>query len=143
MEGSKFIERPGIWHEQKLEAQERIMALQLGQVDRRLERIEALIEGLLGLGPRSVVVTLGADGALLATGGTSRRFGAPEVEAVDTTGAGDAFVGALAAGLAAGSSLEEAVPYAVGAGAVAVTREGAQGSLPTSKELERFSSSSS
>ena len=46
MEGSKFIERPGIWHEQKLEAQERIMALQFGQVDRRLERIESLIEGL-------------------------------------------------------------------------------------------------
>ena len=46
MEGSKFIDRPGIWHEQKLEAQERIMALQFGQVDRRLERIEALIEGL-------------------------------------------------------------------------------------------------
>ena len=42
MEGSKFIERPGIWHEQKLEAQERIMALQFGQVDRRLERIESL-----------------------------------------------------------------------------------------------------
>ena len=46
MEGSKFIERPGIWHKQKLEAQERIMALQFGQVDRRLERIESLIEGL-------------------------------------------------------------------------------------------------
>jgi len=46
MEGSKFVDRPGIWHEQKLEAQERIMALQFGQVDRRLERIEALIEGL-------------------------------------------------------------------------------------------------
>ena len=46
MEGSKFIDRPSIWHEQKLEAQERIMALQFGQVDRRLERIEALIEGL-------------------------------------------------------------------------------------------------
>lgn len=46
MEGSKFVDRPGIWHEQKLETQERIMALQFGQVDRRLERIEALIEGL-------------------------------------------------------------------------------------------------
>ena len=46
MEGSKFIDRPSIWHEQKLEAQERIMALQFGQVDRRLERIESLIEGL-------------------------------------------------------------------------------------------------
>ena len=48
MEGSKFIDRPGVWHEQKLEAQERIMALQFGQVDKRLERIEALIEGLEG-----------------------------------------------------------------------------------------------
>ncbi len=46
MEGSKFIDRPFVWHEQRLEAQERIMALQFGQVDRRLERIESLIEGL-------------------------------------------------------------------------------------------------
>lgn len=46
MEGSRFSDRPGIWHEQKLEAQERIMALQFGQVDRRLERIETLMEGL-------------------------------------------------------------------------------------------------
>ena len=46
MEGSKFIDRPFVWHEQRLEAQERIMALQFGQVVRRLERIESLIEGL-------------------------------------------------------------------------------------------------
>ena len=46
MEGSKFIDRPFVWHEQRLEAQERIMTLQFGQVDRRLERIESLIEGL-------------------------------------------------------------------------------------------------
>ena len=99
---------------------------------------EALVEGLLGLGSRSVVVTLGADGALLATGGSTRRFGAPRVEATDTTGAGDAFVGALAARLALGSPLEEAVPYAVLAGAVAVTREGAQGSLPTPEAVEEL-----
>ena len=99
---------------------------------------EALVEGLLGLGSRSVVVTLGADGALLATGGSTRRFGAPKVEATDTTGAGDAFVGALAARLALGSPLEEAVPYAVLAGAVAVTREGAQGSLPTPEAVEEL-----
>ena len=48
MEGSKFIDRPFVWHEQRLEAQERIMALQFGQVDKRLERIESLIEGLEG-----------------------------------------------------------------------------------------------
>ena len=97
---------------------------------------ESLAGGLLELGPRSVVVTLGADGALLAAGGSTRRFDAPKVEVVDTTGAGDAFVGALAARLAGGAGPEEAVPYAVLAGAVAVTREGAQGSLPGPAEVE-------
>ena len=94
---------------------------------------------LLDLGPSSVVVTLGAAGAVLATRGSSRRFPAPEIEAVDTTGAGDAFAGALAARLAEGVSLEMAVPYAVLAGAVAVTSEGAQGSLPTPVEIEKLS----
>ena len=94
---------------------------------------------LLELGPSSAVVTLGAAGAVLATEGSARHFPAPEVKAVDTTGAGDAFVGALAAKLAEGTSLEEAVPYAVLAGAVAVTREGAQGSLPTPEEVEKLS----
>ncbi len=99
-----------------------------------------LVERLLGLGPSSAVVTLGAKGAVLAAGGTVRNFPAPQVEAVDTTGAGDAFVGALAARLAEGLSLEEAVPYAVLAGAAAVAREGAQGALPTPEEVERLSS---
>ena len=91
------------------------------------------------LGPRSVVVTLGAQGAILAAAGTIRHFPAYEVEIVDTTGAGDAFVGALAAKFAGGATLEDAIPYAVLAGAVAVTREGAQGSLPTSDEVAKLS----
>jgi len=94
---------------------------------------------LLDLGPPSAVVTLGAAGAILATGESSRHFPAPEVQVVDTIGAGDAFMGALAAKLAGGALLEEAVPYAVLAGAVAVTREGAQGSLPAPEDVEKFS----
>jgi ribokinase len=94
---------------------------------------------LLELGPPSAVVTLGAAGAILATTESSRHFSAPDVEVVDTTGAGDAFMGALAAKLAEGALLEEAVPYAVLAGAVAVTREGAQGSLPTPEDVEKLS----
>jgi len=94
---------------------------------------------LLELGPSSAVVTSGAEGAILTTGGSTQRFSASEVEAVDTTGAGDAFVGALAAKLAEDVPLEEAVSYAVLAGTVAVTREGAQGSLPTPEEVEKFS----
>ena len=94
---------------------------------------------LLDLGPPSAVVTLGGAGAILATEDSSRHFPAPEVQVVDTTGAGDAFVGALAAKLAEGTLLEEAVPYAVLAGAVAVMREGAQGSLPAPEDVEKFS----
>ncbi|MDS9466024.1 hypothetical protein RGQ15_00340 [Paracoccus sp. MBLB3053] len=46
MEGSRFLKEPFDWHDQRFDTQERIMALQFGQVERRLERIEALIEGL-------------------------------------------------------------------------------------------------
>lgn len=46
MDGSKFVKEPFGWHDQRFETQERIMALQFGQVEKRLERIEALMEGL-------------------------------------------------------------------------------------------------
>ena len=102
------------------------------------QNLEESAGKLLDLGPRSAVITLGAEGAILAVGGSTQHFPAPKVEAVDTTGAGDAFVGALAAKLARGAPLEEAVPYAVLAGAAAVTSEGAQGSLPTPAEVEKL-----
>ena len=91
---------------------------------------------LLALGPRSVVITLGPDGAIYAEGDTTDHVSSPEVEVVDTTGAGDAFVGALAAKLAENAPLEEAVSYAARAGAAAVTKEGAQGALPTPEMVE-------
>lgn len=94
---------------------------------------------LLALGAGSVVITLGGDGAVCAGEGELKcpqHFPAPEVGVVDTTGAGDAFVGALAARLSFGDTLPEAVRLAVLAGAFAVTREGAQGALPTPEDLE-------
>jgi len=91
---------------------------------------------LLSLGPRSAVITVGEAGAVFADGRSVEHLPAPEVEVVDTTGAGDAFVGALATQLARDASLEEAVAYAVRAGAAAVTREGAQGALPTPEVVE-------
>ncbi|MGW3241599.1 ribokinase [Streptomyces sp. NPDC001070] len=96
---------------------------------------EAWAAGLLALGPRSVVVTLGADGALVATGGGTARIPSPRVEAVDTTGAGDSFTGALSWRLGAGDDLETAVRFAVRVGAVAVTKPGAQESFPTLEEV--------
>ena len=73
---------------------------------------------------------------MFADGESSRHLPAPKVDVVDTTGAGDAFVGALAAKLARAAPLEEAVAYAVRAGAAAVTKEGAQGALPAPETVE-------
>ncbi|GHF28942.1 ribokinase [Streptomyces mashuensis] len=86
-------------------------------------------------GARSVVVTLGADGALtLDDEGATTVPGVP-AEAVDTTGAGDAFTGALAWRLAQGDRLGEAARLAVRVAAVSVTRPGAQTSYPAAEEL--------
>ena len=75
----------------------------------------------------AVVVTVGADGALLVEDGAVERIPAPRVEAVDTTGAGDAFNGALAAELAGGATLADAVRAAVAVAAESVRRPGARG----------------
>jgi ribokinase len=84
---------------------------------------------------RSLVVTLGARGALVAVPESVRHVPAPQVSVVDTTGAGDAFVGALAARLAAGDDLYAAVETGVAAGSFAVTGLGAQSSYPTPEAL--------
>ncbi|MFE0455965.1 ribokinase [Streptomyces sp. NPDC058914] len=91
---------------------------------------------LLAQGPRSVVVTLGAEGALVASAEGVARVASVKVDAVDTTGAGDSFTAALAWKLGTGASLAEAAAYAARVGAVAVTRRGAQESFPTAEEVE-------
>jgi len=99
---------------------------------------KAAAEKLLDAGARNAIVTLGGKGALVAS--TEGSFLVPgyKVEAADSTAAGDAFNGALAAALAAGQSLDEAVRQANLVGALSVTRLGAQPSLPTAEELRRF-----
>ncbi|MDG9690592.1 ribokinase [Streptomyces mutabilis] len=91
---------------------------------------------LLAKGPRSVVVTLGAEGALVASGAEVTRVPSVKVDAVDTTGAGDAFTAALAWRLGTGESLADAAAYAARVGAAAVTKAGAQASYPTAAEVE-------
>jgi ribokinase len=90
--------------------------------------------------PRSVVVTLGSDGALVIEEGRTTHVPAVAVEPVDTTAAGDAFCGALADALARGLLLEEGARWAVRAAAVACTRAGAQASLPSRAEVEALAS---
>jgi len=81
------------------------------------------------------VITLGEKGLVYASGETSGHLPAYPVRAVDTTAAGDAFTGALAAALAEGRELTEALKIASAAGALAVTKEGAQASLPRREEV--------
>ncbi|MFI9750013.1 ribokinase [Streptomyces collinus] len=90
---------------------------------------------LLAKGPKSVVVTLGAEGALVASAEGVSRVPAVKVHAVDTTGAGDSFTAALAWRLGADESLAQAAAYAVRVGAATVTKEGAQASFPTAAEV--------
>ncbi|MFF3202534.1 ribokinase [Streptomyces sp. NPDC002962] len=91
---------------------------------------------LLAKGPKSVVVTLGSEGALVASAEGVFRVSSVKVAAVDTTGAGDSFTAALAWRLGTGSALAEAAAYAARVGAAAVTRRGAQESFPTAREVE-------
>jgi ribokinase len=83
----------------------------------------------------AVVVTLGSEGALVVDGDRTERIEAPRVNAVDTTGAGDAFCGALAQALAEGADLVEAARWAVRVAAVSVTRVGAQSGLPRREDV--------
>jgi len=87
---------------------------------------------------KQVVMTLGERGALLVSGSKCTRFPAVQMHAVDTTGAGDAFNAGLATALAQGSSLPEAVQFAVITGGMAVTKEGVIPSLPRRNEILEF-----
>ena len=111
-------------------------AFLLGREVEGVEGALAAAPELLSLGPRSAVITVGEAGAVFASGESTEHLTAPKGDVVDTTGAGDAFVGGLATKLARDASLEDAVAYAVRAGAAAVTKEGAQGALPTPDVVE-------
>ena len=90
---------------------------------------------LLIQGTRAVVVTLGAKGALLVDERGVVGFEAPPVPVVDTTAAGDAFIGGFAVPLLDDSDPRHALPYAICAGSLAVTKVGAQSSLPSAPEV--------
>jgi ribokinase len=83
-----------------------------------------------------VVITLGAEGALVADNEGRTSIAAPSVVPVDATGAGDAFNGVLSAALAGGASVHEAVQRAVVAASLSTQRIGAQAGMPTRAEVE-------
>jgi ribokinase len=86
----------------------------------------------------TVIITLGAQGAFVASAKAHQLVPGFKVKAVDTTAAGDVFNGALAVALGEGKPMLEAVRFANAAAAISVTRLGAQPSAPTRLEIERF-----
>jgi ribokinase len=100
-----------------------------------IEPHDAAARRLLELGTGAVIVTLGAAGALVVTRDAVRPVPAPAVPVVDTAGAGDVFCGVLAAALAQGRNLVDAVPLAVAAASLAVTRRGTSSAFPSAAEL--------
>lgn len=103
-----------------------------------LETARTAASQLIAMGAGKVIITLGAGGSLFANGKGFEQFPAPKVKAVDTTAAGDTFVGGFAAALAAGKSEAEAIRYGQIAAALSVTRAGAQPSIPTMSDVQAF-----
>ncbi len=93
---------------------------------------------LLARGPRGVIITMGGRGAFVATREWREWIPGFKVRAVDTTGAGDVFNGALAVALAEGRALREAVRFAHAAAALSVTKPGAQSSAPHRRAVDKF-----
>jgi ribokinase len=108
-----------------------------------LQEQDAAISAMLEAGTDTVLVTLGKRGVVWATGQAQRTIPAFEVEAVDTTAAGDAFNGGLACALGKGAAMPDAIQYANAVAALSVTRMGAQPSLPTTAQVDAFLASAS
>lgn len=97
---------------------------------------ERVAKEISAMGVQNIIVTLGSKGCLVREGDTSYCVDAFKVEPVDTTAAGDTFNGALCVGLAEGMNLRQSAVMASKASSVAVTRMGAQSSIPHRKELD-------
>ncbi|HEV3203165.1 MAG TPA: PfkB family carbohydrate kinase, partial [Gemmataceae bacterium] len=109
-----------------------------GSAATNLEMVESAARMLLKRGPGTVVVTLGGNGSLTVTAQETLHVPAPLVNALDPSGAGDAFIGALGVFLAEGLPLYDAVRRANAVAALSVTRLGTQSTYPSRAEAEMF-----
>jgi ribokinase len=103
------------------------------------EELTVAAQALRDFGIDTVLLTLGERGVLLADGDGTRRYPAFTVDKVtDTTAAGDAFLGGFATAIAEGRSVADAVPWGCASGALAVTKAGAQPSLPSRSDVQQL-----
>jgi ribokinase len=117
------------------------LSLLTGMEVKDVSSAEQAAKVLLTRGAKHVIVTLGSKGALVVSSTQVIQVDTYKVNVVDTTAAGDAFIGGFASALLRGLEIEDAVKYANACGALATTKFGAQPSLPTREETEKFMSS--
>lgn len=108
-------------------------ALSIGQKDNLKEAGEILKEKV-----KTLIITTGEKGCILYNGKNTEKISCPQVTVVDTTAAGDTFCGALVAGLSRKETIKNAVDYALKAASLAVTKKGAQQSIPSTEEVISF-----
>ncbi len=110
-------------------------------LDREMHKIEDYKNGIFALeekGIKSVILTLGSKGVMYNNNGTICSKDAYKVEAVDTTSAGDSFIGGFVSKILNGETIEKSIDYAIAVSALTVTRPGAMDSIPAREEVEDF-----
>lgn len=107
-------------------------------VENETDAMEAARQLYERANPEYVILKMGSRGAFLYDGKTAKMYPAYKVNAIDSTGAGDTFNAALVNKICLGESLDDAIQYASAAAAFCVTRKGAQISIPTAEEVEKF-----
>lgn len=103
-----------------------------------VEDAKKVVSAAKKIGVRQVIVTIGKNGAVYNRENEIIHTPVPKVEVIDTTAAGDSFIGAVVVALSQGKGIDEAVYYANMVGALTVTKKGAQTSLPDKKDVEDF-----
>lgn len=111
-----------------------------GEDNHSMENIDDVVQKVYKKGVKNLIVTLGSKGSVYFNGERKVYVKSKKVKAVDSTAAGDSFIGALAIKLAEGQSIVEAIEFANLAAALTVTKPGAQVSLPTREEVGEFMS---
>lgn len=109
-----------------------------GEDNPSIDKIDEAIDKVFKRGVKNIIVTLGDKGCIYYDGKRKLNFDSKKVKAVDTTAAGDSFIGALVTGLVEGKTLEDSIEFATYVAALTVTKLGAQNSLPTREEVESF-----